>query len=145
MEGEPRTLLRGRFASPGPGGARYELTLSRQGLGARRLEEEEEEDGGGGARPPRRRGAAAAAAGRASLPLRHVLACWAGGMGELALTCYLPRGGRAGGGPYRRMVKTFRVEADEEEEGGGSRALAERWATAIRCLLLGIELPEEPE
>ncbi|XP_078392681.1 sphingosine kinase 2-like [Cetorhinus maximus] len=160
MEAASPVVLRGEFGAAGRRAARYALTLTRSELHVQRLTA-----GPGDERrlvvPLRHvlecrpvKGPTAAAAGRPEgrpeegrpeegRPQEE---------GEddqaayFALYCYPPRKRRAVVGVSRgrqRLVKTFRVD------GGGSRpenqATAERWTTAVRCLLLGVELPGEGE
>ncbi|XP_062890982.1 sphingosine kinase 2-like [Mobula hypostoma] len=127
-----RALLHGEVGSGASSSseARYALTLTREALHVQRL----------GPRAEQER--------RLVLPLRHVLGCRRrDGDSEAAhftLSCYLPRRGLVGAGRgCRRVVKTFRVDG-----GAGAaenRARAERWVAAIRCLLLGIDVPAEEE
>ncbi|XP_078063799.1 sphingosine kinase 2-like [Mustelus asterias] len=146
MEAAREVVLHGEFGAAGPRGARYALTLTQGELHVQRLSPRPEDER------------------RLVLPLRHVLECRplarAAGEGRLreaggeegvpeeeaahfALYCYLPRKRKVVGSARgrQRLVKTFRVDGAPSRQE--NQAVAERWATAIKCLLLGIQLPGE--
>ncbi|XP_072345323.1 sphingosine kinase 2 [Scyliorhinus torazame] len=143
MAGAPEALLHGEFGGGGPGGGRYALTLTPRELHVQRL-------------GPRAEGER-----RLVVALCHVLECRTlrgrraggeeegeeeeeeGGAAHFALYCYPPRKRRVGGPRTgrQRLVRVFR--ADGGAGRAENRALAERWAGAVKCLLLGAGLPGE--
>lgn len=145
MSGSSQALLHGEF---GAGAARYALTLTCKELHVQRLSPRPEQEK------------------RLVLPLSHVIGCrlvrpgvagrrrrepvgteegevdgdGENGEAHFALYCYLPKKGLVGGTKGRqRLVKSFRAD------GEGARSRAQRWVTAVRCRLLGVEVPGEAE
>ncbi|XP_067878127.1 sphingosine kinase 2-like isoform X1 [Heterodontus francisci] len=151
MEPPSEVLLHGEFgAAGGSRGARFALTLTRRDLHVQRLVPRPEQDR------------------RLVLPLCHVLECRAvrggqrGRRGEdgeeaaaeeeeggseaahFAIYCYPPKKRLVGAARGRqRLVKVFQVDGGERR--ADNLAEAERWTTAVKCLLLGVQLPTEAE
>ncbi|XP_067170434.1 sphingosine kinase 2-like [Apteryx mantelli] len=136
MSEEP--LLHGEFgAHPAAGGARYALSLTRTELHVQRLAPRPE------AEP------------RAVLRLADVVGCHTlrSRAPALAAAAFFavyaypprprPRGPRPGPRGRQRAARTFRVDQAPRYED--NRRLADKWARAIKCLVLGVALSADAE
>uniref|UniRef100_A0A803JMT9 sphingosine kinase n=1 Tax=Xenopus tropicalis TaxID=8364 RepID=A0A803JMT9_XENTR len=129
------TLLHGEFGVYPSKGIRYALSLTHTGLHIQRLVPKPEDDH------------------RLVLPLSDMVGCHtlrshsSGDMfAYFSIYSYPLKKKKVTMGPSRtrqRLVRTFRV--DEESEYNRNLAIAEKWATAIKCLIQEIPIGSETE
>lgn len=120
-------VLHGEFGSYPARGPRFALTLTPQALHVQRLRPKPE------ARPRGGLVLLAEVSGCCTLRSRSA----SDSAAYLCIYTY-PRGRRGG---RHRATRTFRVDGAANYEG--NRAEAQRWATALTCLLRGLPLPED--
>ncbi|MEE6483157.1 hypothetical protein FKM82_013450 [Ascaphus truei] len=129
------TLLHGEFGVYPSKGIRYALSLTRTGLHIQRLVPKPEDDQ------------------RTVLPLLDMVGCHTlrnrsstDSFAYFSIYSYPLKKKKVTMGSSRtrqRLVRTFRV--DEASEYEKNQAVAEKWATAIKCLVHGLPIGSEPE